>query len=134
MGGTSCDTSIIIDGDAQEVAEREAGGMPITGPYVHIVTIGAGGGSIARVSEVGELSVGPDSAGADPGPVCYGKGGTEPTVTDANLILGLLNPDSFAKIRLSPQKAWTAMKKKIAEPLNLKVEEAALAVRVHRRR
>jgi N-methylhydantoinase A len=129
LGGTSCDTSIIIGGDAQEVAEREAGGMPITGPFVHIVTLGAGGGSIARVSEVGELSVGPDSAGADPGPVCYRKGGTEPTVTDANLILGLLNPDSFAKIRLSPQKAWAAMKKKIAEPLNLKVEEAALAVR-----
>jgi len=129
LGGTSCDTSIIINGDAQEVAEREAGGMPITGPYVHIVTIGAGGGSIARVNEVGELSVGPDSAGADPGPVCYGKGGTEPTVTDANLILGLLNPDSFAKIRLSPQMAWAAMKKKIAEPLKLTVEEAALAVR-----
>lgn len=129
LGGTSCDTSIIINGDAQEVAEREAGGMPITGPYVHIVTIGAGGGSIARVSEVGELSVGPASAGADPGPVCYGKGGTEPTVTDANLILGLLNPDSFAKIRLSLQNARAAMKKMIAEPLNLTVEEAALAVR-----
>ena len=129
LGGTSCDTSIIIDGDAQEVPEREAGGMPITGPYVHIVTIGAGGGSIARVSEVGELSVGPDSAGADPGPVCYGKGGTEPTVTDANLILGLLNPDSFAKFRLSAEDAWTAMKEKVAEPLNLKVEDAALAIR-----
>jgi len=129
LGGTSCDTSIIIDGDAQEVAEREAGGMPITGPYVHIVTIGAGGGSIARVNEVGELSVGPASAGADPGPVCYGKGGSEPTATDANLILGLLNPDSFTKIRLSLQNARAAMKKKIAEPLNLTVEEAALAVR-----
>jgi N-methylhydantoinase A len=129
LGGTSCDTSIIIDGKAQEVPERQAGGMPITGPFIHIVTIGAGGGSIARVSEVGELSVGPDSAGADPGPVCYGMGGTEPTVTDANLILGLLNPDSFAKFRLSLEDARTAMKKKIAEPLNLKVEEAALAIR-----
>ena len=129
LGGTSCDTSIIIDGDAQEVPEREAGGMPITGPYVHIVTIGAGGGSIARVSEVGELSVGPDSAGADPGPVCYGKGGTEPTVTDANLILGLLNPDSFAKFSLSIQDAWSAVEKRIAGPLSLKVEEAALAIR-----
>ena len=129
LGGTSCDTSIIIDGEAQEVPERKAGGMPVTGPYVHIATIGAGGGSIARVNEVGELSVGPDSAGADPGPVCYGIGGTEPTVTDANLILGLLNPDSFAKFRLSTKDAWLAMKKKIAEPLNLSVEEAALAIR-----
>jgi len=129
LGGTSCDTSIVIEGEAQEVAERHVGGMPITGPYVHIVTIGAGGGSIARVNAVGELSVGPESAGADPGPACYGKGGSEPTVTDANLILGLLNPDSFAKIRLSLQHARAAMKEKIAEPLKLKVEEAALAVR-----
>lgn len=129
LGGTSCDTSIIIDGEAQEVAERQVGGMPITGPYVHIVTIGAGGGSIARVNAVGDLSVGPESAGADPGPACYGKGGSEPTVTDANLILGLLNPDSFARFRLSPQHARAAMKKKIAEPLKMKVEEAALAVR-----
>jgi N-methylhydantoinase A len=129
LGGTSCDTSIIMDGEAQEVAEREASGMPITGPFVHIVTIGAGGGSIARVNEVGELLVGPDSAGADPGPVCYGKGGTEPTVTDANLVLGLLNPDSFAKFRLATEDAWTAVKEKIAGPLNLTVEAAALAIR-----
>jgi N-methylhydantoinase A len=129
MGGTSCDTSMIIDGEAQEVTEREAGGMPITGPFIHIVTIGAGGGSIARVNEVGELLVGPESAGSDPGPVCYKKGGTEPTVTDANLVLGLLNPETFAKIRVSTDDARVAIEKKIANPLNMTIEEAALAIR-----
>jgi N-methylhydantoinase A len=129
MGGTSCDTSAIINGEAQEAPDHEAGGMPIRGPFVQVATIGAGGGSIARVSEVGELSVGPDSAGADPGPVCYGKGGIEPTVTDANLVLGLINPDSFAKIRLSPKDARIAIENKIAKPLNTTVEEAALAIR-----
>jgi N-methylhydantoinase A len=129
MGGTSCDTSAIINGEAQEVPDHEAGGMPIRGPFIQVATIGAGGGSIARVSEVGELSVGPDSAGADPGPVCYGKGGTEPTVTDANLVLGLINPDSFAKIRLSPRDARIAIENKIAKPLNTTLEEAALAIR-----
>jgi N-methylhydantoinase A len=129
MGGTSCDTSTIIDGEALEVLEKDVAGMPITGPFVQIVTIGAGGGSVARVSEVGELLVGPESAGADPGPACYGKGGTHPTVTDANLILGLLNPDAFAKLRLSPEDAWMAMRQKIAEPLNMQVEKVALAIR-----
>jgi N-methylhydantoinase A len=129
MGGTSCDTSAIINGEAQEAPDHEAGGMPIRGPFIQVATIGAGGGSIARVSEVGELSVGPDSAGADPGPVCYGKGGIEPTVTDANLVLGLINPDSFAKIRLSPKDARIAIENKIAKPLNTTLEEAALAIR-----
>jgi N-methylhydantoinase A len=129
MGGTSCDTSAIVNGDAQEVSERDAGGMPILGPFIQIVTIGAGGGSIARVNEVGELLVGPESAGSEPGPACYQRGGTEPTVTDANLALGFLNPGAFEKIHLSPKNALKAVDEKIAKPLNMKIEEAAFAIR-----
>jgi N-methylhydantoinase A len=92
MGGTSCDVCVVDDGRVRETAGREVGGRPLALPMVDIHTVGAGGGSIAWRDAGGALRVGPRSAGADPGPACYGRGGTEPTVTDANLVLGLLDP------------------------------------------
>jgi N-methylhydantoinase A len=92
MGGTSCDVCVVEDGRVRETGGREVGGRPLALPMVDIHTVGAGGGSIAWLDPGGALRVGPRSAGADPGPACYGLGGTEPTVTDANLVLGLLDP------------------------------------------
>ncbi len=94
MGGTSCDVCVVEDGRVRETAGREVGGRPLTLPMVDIHTVGAGGGSIGWIDPGGALRVGPRSAGADPGPACYGRGGTEPTVTDANLALGLLDRDT----------------------------------------
>ncbi|MGW8320806.1 MAG: hydantoinase/oxoprolinase family protein, partial [Thermodesulfobacteriota bacterium] len=95
MGGTSSDICLIEGGTPRVTTESEIGGYPIKLPMLDTNTIGAGGGSIARVDAGGALRVGPDSAGADPGPVCYGRGGTEPTVTDANLLLGRLSPSGL---------------------------------------
>jgi N-methylhydantoinase A len=95
MGGTSTDVCLITDGVAERSAERSVAGLPVRLPSVDLHTVGAGGGSIARRDPGGALLVGPESAGADPGPACYGKGGTQPTVTDANLLLGRL-PDVLA--------------------------------------
>ena len=94
MGGTSCDVCVIEDGRAQITESREIGGRVIQLPMVDVHTVGAGGGSIGWVDHGGALRVGPKSAGADPGPACYGRGGTDATVTDANLLLGRLAPDS----------------------------------------
>jgi N-methylhydantoinase A len=94
MGGTSCDVCVVEDGAVQEHSGGEVGGRPLALPMLAVHTVGAGGGSIAWRDPGGALRVGPRSAGADPGPACYGRGGTEPTVTDANLLLGYLAPDS----------------------------------------
>jgi N-methylhydantoinase A len=94
MGGTSCDVSVVEGGDVRRTDAREIDGRPIQLPMVDVHTVGAGGGSIGWRDPGGALRVGPRSAGADPGPACYGGGGTEPTVTDANLLLGYLAPDS----------------------------------------
>jgi N-methylhydantoinase A len=94
MGGTSCDVCVIDGGEVRRTDSREIGGRPIQLPMVDVHTVGAGGGSIAWRDPGGALRAGPRSAGADPGPACYGRGGTEPTVTDANLLLGYLAPDS----------------------------------------
>ncbi len=90
MGGTSTDVCLIVDGVASRTAQRDIGGFPVRLPSVDLHTVGAGGGSIVRRDAGGALHVGPESAGADPGPACYGRGGTQPTVTDANLLLGRL--------------------------------------------
>jgi N-methylhydantoinase A len=90
MGGTSTDVCLIADGRAERSTERAVGGLPLRLPTVDVHTVGAGGGSIAWIDAGGALRVGPQSAGADPGPACYGRGGREPTVTDANLLLGRL--------------------------------------------
>ncbi|MDX6656325.1 MAG: N-methylhydantoinase, partial [Solirubrobacteraceae bacterium] len=92
MGGTSCDVSVVEEGAVREAAGRDVGGRPLALPMIDIHTVGAGGGSIGWRDAGGALRVGPRSAGAEPGPACYGRGGTEPTVTDANLVLGLLDP------------------------------------------
>jgi N-methylhydantoinase A/oxoprolinase/acetone carboxylase beta subunit len=94
MGGTSCDVCVVEGGRVRETNAREVGGRPLALPMVDIHTVGAGGGSIAWRDPGGALRVGPHSAGAEPGPACYGRGGTEPTVTDANLVLGHLSADA----------------------------------------
>jgi N-methylhydantoinase A len=94
MGGTSCDVCVVDEGEVQEQSAGEIAGRPVALPMLAVHTVGAGGGSIAWRDPGGALRVGPRSAGADPGPACYGRGGTEPTVTDANLVLGYLSSDS----------------------------------------
>jgi N-methylhydantoinase A len=94
MGGTSCDVCVVDDGEVRRTDSREIEGRPIQLPMVDVHTVGAGGGSVAWRDAGGAMRVGPRSAGAEPGPACYGRGGTEPTVTDANLLLGFLSPDS----------------------------------------
>src|SRR5439155_312344 len=94
MGGTSCDVCVVDDGAVQERSAGEIADRPLALPMLAVHTVGAGGGSIAWRDRGGALRVGPRSAGADPGPASYGRGGTEPTVTDANLVLGYLSPDA----------------------------------------
>ena len=94
MGGTSSDVSLVRDGDAERTTDAEIAGVPIRTPMVDVNTVGAGGGSIAWVDSGGALRVGPRSSGADPGPVCYGRGGVEATVTDANVVLGYIGPET----------------------------------------
>ena len=109
IGGTSTDVALILNGNVSTTTESIIGGFPIAIPVVDVVTIGAGGGSIAKVPR-GILEVGPESQGADPGPACYGKG-QSPTVTDANLVLGRLVPDFFlgGQMEIFPNKSVTAI-------------------------
>ncbi len=127
MGGTSFDAALVRDGTAIVVTEGEINRYRIALPMLDIVTIGAGGGSIGWIDEGGLLRMGPQSAGAAPGPACYGKGGTLPTCTDADLILGYLDADYFAggKIKLDRQAAHRAIQEHVAKPLGLSVEDAA---------
>ncbi len=110
MGGTSCDVAV-VPGEPLRTTETELDGVPIRLPMVDIETVGAGGGSVARVDHAGALAVGPASAGAEPGPACYGLGGKEPTVTDAHLVLGHLDPGGFlgGRRRLAPERAEEAV-------------------------
>jgi len=132
MGGTSFDVSLVTQGEAALAAQTAIDfGMVVRTPMIEITTIGAGGGSIAWVDEGGLLQVGPESAGSDPGPVCYGLGNQRPTVTDANLVLGRINPDRpiGGKLdKLDCQAARLAIQLSIAKPLGLSVEAAAAAV------
>ena len=132
MGGTSFDVSLISEGESALSAQTQIDfGMVIRTPMIEITTIGAGGGSIARVDQGGLLDVGPDSAGSDPGPVCYGLGNDRPTVTDANLVLGRINPDRpiGGKLeRLDVEAAKSAVSRAIGEPLGLDVIDAAEAI------
>ena len=128
MGGTSFDVSMMIDGRPDVSTETSLEGFPILTPMVNIYTIGAGGGSIAWL-EGGGLRVGPHSAGADPGPACYRKGGQEPTVTDANLILGRIDPNNFLSGNMIlDRKASEAAIKRIAPKLNLSITETAQGI------
>lgn len=127
MGGTSLDTALIENEVPQFTTLSEIDGKPIKVPMIEMHTIGSGGGSIAWIDTGGALKVGPHSAGANPGPVCYGNGGQEPTVSDANAILGRLNPKEIlgGRMKLDVESAREIMYKKIAEPLGVTVEEAA---------
>ncbi|CUA92373.1 hydantoinase/oxoprolinase family protein [Pannonibacter indicus] len=132
MGGTSFDVSLVADGKAALAAQTAIDfGMVVRTPMIEITTIGAGGGSIACVDKSGLLQVGPESAGSDPGPVCYGLGNTRPTVTDANLVLGRINPDrpiggKLSKLDINASRE--AIRSHIAEPLGLSIEDAAEAI------
>ena len=129
MGGTSTDVALIRDGRPLVTNDGGFEDYPLNIPMVDVRTIGAGGSSIAQVDAGGGLRVGPDSAGADPGPACYGRGGDLPTVTDASFLLGYLNPDSFAGgIDIDISKAEAAIRRHLAEPLGLGLLEAALGV------
>lgn len=127
VGGTSYDVALIEGGEILERTQTSVAGRPIVGPVIDIVSIGAGGGSIAWIDHRGTIKVGPQSAGAYPGPACFGLGGTEPTVTDCHLVLGRLDPENFlgARMRLDPDAARSAISERIAEPLGLELEEAA---------
>ncbi|MBC2860078.1 hydantoinase/oxoprolinase family protein [Stappia sp. 28M-7] len=132
MGGTSFDVSLVAGGEAALAAQTAIDfGMVVRTPMIEITTIGAGGGSIAAVDKGGLLQVGPESAGSDPGPVAYGLGNTRPTVTDANVVLGRINPDRpiGGKLdRLDIEAARAAIDSHIATPLGLSVEQAAEAI------
>jgi N-methylhydantoinase A len=139
MGGTTAKLCVIEDGQPLLSTEFEVdrkyrfkpgSGLPVKVPTVELIEIGAGGGSIARVDSLGLLKVGPDSAGADPGPVCYGRGGTLPTVTDADLLLGYLDPDFFlgGRLRLDRAAAEQAIARHIAEPLQMSATQAAWGI------
>lgn len=126
MGGTSFDISLITEGSLHYSTKSYHARHVVATPMVDIESIGAGGGSISYIED-GVCKVGPQSAGADPGPVCYGRGGKKPTVTDANLVLGYLNPDYFlgGKMKLDKASAEKAIKEQIGDPLGLSLEEAA---------
>src|SRR3954447_1010388 len=128
MGGTSCDVSEALEGGAVIAGERQVGGRPLALPMVDVHTVGAGGGSVAWLDPGGALRVGPRSAGAVPGPAAYGRGGTEPTVTDANLVLGHLDPGApLSDVRLDPRAARAAVAA-LAEDLGLSVEDCAAGI------
>lgn len=132
MGGTSFDVGLVNKGEININREPVVARFILGMPTAEILSIGAGGGTIAYIDQLtGRLGVGPESAGADPGPVSYGKGGSKPTVTDADLVLGYINPDYFigGRIKLNKQKAEEALKKQIADPLKIELVEAAWGVR-----
>ncbi len=126
MGGTSTDVSLVQDGVASVSAETEIDGLPIRTPVLDIVSVGAGGGSLVWIDDGGMLRVGPRSAGADPGPACYGRGGTQPTITDAHVVRGTIRPEAFlgGSMRLDPDRAYHAFGE-IARRLGTDVAGAA---------
>jgi len=139
MGGTTAKICLIEHGRAQTARSFEidraarflkGSGLPLRIPVIEMVEIGAGGGSMAGIDALGNIAVGPESAGAEPGPACYGRGGAAPTVTDADLALGRLDAERFAggALRLDPERARAALARAVAEPLGLGVEMAAFGI------
>ena len=130
MGGTSADVSLVAGGHPVLTTRGKLGHFPVLLPMLDLVTIGAGGGSIAWVDEGGAMRVGPRSAGSVPGPACYGQGGGEPALTDANLLAGRLNADYFlaGKRGLSLEKSKVAIRERVAEPVGISVDEAAMGI------
>ena len=139
MGGTTAKACVIYEGKPEITNHFEAGrvkrfkkgsGLPVRIPVIDLIEIGAGGGSIARVNTIGLLTVGPDSASSTPGPACYNLGGEDPTVTDADLVLGYLNADYFlgGEMKLSVEAARQAIENKLAKPLGISIEDAAMGI------
>jgi len=130
IGGTSADIALVTGGKPLIAAEGMLDGYAVRVPMVDVNAIGAGGGSIAWIDAAGSLKVGPASAGSEPGPACYGRGGEQPTVTDASIVLGYIDPGYFAggTLRLDPALARDAIERKIAGPLGMTVEQAALGI------
>ena len=130
MGGTSFDVTLTKGGSTNLNKNVDFLRYRIGVPMIHVETLGAGGGSIAWIDEMGLLQVGPQSAGANPGPACYSKGGEKPTVSDANLVLGYLNPDGLigGKLPLNYENAFSSIEKNIAKPLGMEVEKAAYGI------
>lgn len=142
MGGTTAKAGAVIDGTPDVVTEYEVGGVvhagriikgsgyPVRYPFIDLAEVSAGGGTIAWVDRAGALRCGPISAGADPGPACYGKGGEDPTITDANLILGRLNPEGLlaGEMKIYPDLSWRALEEKIAKKLGMDIVEAASGI------
>jgi N-methylhydantoinase A len=139
MGGTTAKACLIEHGEPliapdfevdRKYRFRKGSGLPVKVPVIEMIEIGAGGGSIARIDGLGRLTVGPDSAGADPGPACYGRGGDEPTVTDADLVLGYLDPEFFlgGQMRLDAAAAARAIEARIGRPLGLEPVRAAWGI------
>lgn len=130
VGGTSADIALISKGKPMVRSEGWVDGYPIRVPMVDVNSIGTGGGSIAWLDGAGGLRVGPRSAGSEPGPACYGRGGELPTVTDASVVLGYIDPSYFAggSLRLDPELAERAIRKRVAEPLGMSLHEAALGI------
>jgi N-methylhydantoinase A/oxoprolinase/acetone carboxylase beta subunit len=130
IGGTSCDISLICDGKPLVRGEGLIDGFPVRVPMVDVNAIGSGGGSIAWLDAGNSLRVGPESAGSEPGPACYGRGGSEPTVTDASVVLGYIDPNNFAagSIVLDADRARKVIDEKLARPMDISVEEAALGI------
>ena len=145
MGGTTAKAAVVVDGKPGQTHELvlqpgitapsrliSGGGFVVRTPSIDIAEVGAGGGSIAWIDAGGALQVGPQSAGAVPGPACYGRGGTDPTVTDANVVLGYIDPSALADEELRPiaEAAREAVHERIAKPLDLRLEDAALGIHV----
>lgn len=139
MGGTTAKVCLIDNGRPMITTEfevdrvyrfKKGSGLPIKASSIEMIEIGAGGGSIAHIDQFGLIKVGPDSAGSQPGPACYGLGGTRPTVTDADLVLGYLDPDFFlgGEMRISREAAEEAIEREIARPLGMSVVEAAWSI------
>jgi len=139
MGGTTAKICFIVDGEPHrtdvfeidELEMKKGSGIPITLSVVDMIEISAGGGSVASVDDTGAISVGPESAGADPGPICYDAGGTRPTITDADLVLGYLNPDYFlgGEMELDTEGAADGIEEAVAGPLDVDVTTAAWGVK-----
>lgn len=131
MGGTTFDVSLIRDFRPELRNKSVLHTYTVRSPSIDIDSVGAGGGSIVWIDAGGGVRIGPESAGADPGPACYGRGGTRPTVTDCNLVLGYIDPDSFlgGEFKLDAKAAWRVVEEVIAKPLGLSVPEAAQVVR-----
>ena len=131
MGGTSTDVALIDQGEALQRRDTVAEKYHLLLPMVNVRAIGAGGGSIARVEDGGYLRVGPESAGAAPGPACYGRGGQQPTVTDADVVLGIIDPERFlgGKLDIDVELARQAIHTHVATPLNISIDEAAVGIK-----